>query len=120
MPVAVAGASVSAPLNTAPYSSVPSAVQSHMTPRPKPTSPTRLTMNAFFPAWAAAGRVYLNLFVFSMTMLVLAGDFLLLYVFWEAVGLCSYLLIGFWYTRPAAAQAGKKAFIVNRGGGLGF
>src|SRR5262249_16047113 len=52
---------------------------------------------------------YLNLFVFSMTMLVLAGNFLLLYVFWEAVGLCSYLLIGFWYTRPAAAQAGKKA-----------
>jgi NADH-quinone oxidoreductase subunit L len=63
---------------------------------------------------------YLNLFVFSMTMLVLAGNFLLLYVFWEAVGLCSYLLIGFWYTRPAAAQAGKKAFIVNRIGDFGF
>ncbi|MBI3826052.1 MAG: NADH-quinone oxidoreductase subunit L [Candidatus Rokubacteria bacterium] len=63
---------------------------------------------------------YLNLFVFSMTMLVLASNFLLLYVFWEAVGLCSYLLIGFWYTRPAAAQAGKKAFIVNRVGDLGF
>jgi NADH-quinone oxidoreductase subunit L len=63
---------------------------------------------------------YLNLFVFSMTMLVLAGDFLLLYVFWEAVGLCSYLLIGFWYTRPAAAAAGKKAFIVNRVGDFGF
>jgi NADH-quinone oxidoreductase subunit L len=63
---------------------------------------------------------YLNLFVFSMVMLVLAGDFLLLYVFWEAVGLCSYLLIGFWYTRPAAADAGKKAFIVNRVGDLGF
>ncbi len=63
---------------------------------------------------------YLNLFVFSMTMLVLAGDFLLLYVFWEAVGLCSYLLIGFWYTRPAAAQAGRKAFIVNRVGDFGF
>jgi NADH-quinone oxidoreductase subunit L len=63
---------------------------------------------------------YLNMFVFSMTMLVLAGDFLLLYVFWEAVGLCSYLLIGFWYTRPAAAQAGKKAFIVNRVGDFGF
>ena len=55
-----------------------------------------------------------------MTMLVLAGNFLLLYVFWEAVGLCSYLLIGFWYTRPAAAQAGKKAFIVNRVGDFGF
>src|SRR5213595_717487 len=60
MPVAVAGASVSAPLNTAPYSSVPSTVQSHMTPRPKPKSPTRFTMNAFFPAWVAAGRVYQN------------------------------------------------------------
>src|SRR5438046_3353601 len=63
---------------------------------------------------------YLNLFVFSMTMLVLAGNFLLLYVFWEAVGLCSYLLIGFWYTRERAAAAGKKAFIVNRVGDFGF
>jgi NADH-quinone oxidoreductase subunit L len=63
---------------------------------------------------------YLNLFVFSMTMLVLAGNFLLLYVFWEAVGLCSYLLIGFWYTRQSAADAGKKAFVVNRVGDLGF
>jgi len=63
---------------------------------------------------------YLNLFVFSMTMLVLASNYLLLYVFWEAVGLCSYLLIGFWYERPAAAQAGKKAFIVNRVGDFGF
>ncbi len=63
---------------------------------------------------------YLNLFVFSMTMLVLAGNFLVLYVFWEAVGLCSYLLIGFWYTRLAATQAGKKAFIVNRVGDFGF
>src|SRR5215510_13526094 len=64
--------------------------------------------------------LYLNLFVFSMTMLVLAGNFLLLYVFWEAVGLCSYLLIGFWYTRESAAAAGKKAFIVNRVGDFGF
>src|SRR6185295_16443448 len=63
---------------------------------------------------------YLNLFVFSMTMLVLAGNFLLLYVFWEAVGLCSYLLIGFWYQRESAANAGKKAFIVNRVGDFGF
>src|SRR2546430_2688637 len=63
---------------------------------------------------------YLNLFGFSMTMLVLAGNFLLLYVFWEAVGLCSYLLIGFWYTRKSAADAGKKAFIVNRVGDFGF
>jgi NADH-quinone oxidoreductase subunit L len=63
---------------------------------------------------------YLNLFVFSMTMLVLAGNFLVLYVFWEAVGLCSYLLIGFWYTRKSAADAGKKAFFVNRVGDFGF
>ena len=63
---------------------------------------------------------YLNLFVFSMVMLVLAGNFLLLYVFWEAVGLCSYLLIGFWYQRQSAADAGKKAFIVNRVGDFGF
>ncbi|MFQ5520181.1 MAG: NADH-quinone oxidoreductase subunit L [Candidatus Methylomirabilia bacterium] len=63
---------------------------------------------------------YLNLFVFSMVMLVLAGNFLLLYVFWEAVGLCSYLLIGFWYQRRAAAAAGMKAFVVNRVGDFGF
>jgi NADH-quinone oxidoreductase subunit L len=63
---------------------------------------------------------YLNLFVFSMVMLVLAGNFLLLYVFWEAVGLCSYLLIGFWYRRQSAVEAGKKAFIVNRVGDFGF
>jgi NADH-quinone oxidoreductase subunit L len=63
---------------------------------------------------------YLNLFVFSMVMLVLAGNFLVLYVFWEAVGLCSYLLIGFWYERQSASDAGKKAFIVNRVGDFGF
>src|SRR5262249_29184880 len=63
---------------------------------------------------------YLNLFVFSMVMLVLAGNFLVLYVFWEAVGLCSYLLIGFWYERQSATDAGKKAFIVNRVGDFGF
>ena len=63
---------------------------------------------------------YLNLFVFSMVMLVLAGNFLVLYVFWEAVGLCSYLLIGFWYERKSATEAGKKAFIVNRVGDFGF
>src|SRR5512147_369447 len=63
---------------------------------------------------------YLNLFTFSMLMLVLANNYLLLYVFWEAVGLCSYLLIGFWFDRPAAAEAGKKAFIVNRVGDFGF
>src|SRR6185369_16593621 len=60
------------------------------------------------------------LFVFSMCMLVLAGNFLLLFVFWEGVGLCSYLLIGFWYQRPSAAAAAKKAFVVNRIGDFGF
>ena len=60
------------------------------------------------------------LFVFSMTMLVSVSNFVLLYVFWEAVGLCSYLLIGFWFEKPAAAAAGKKAFLVNRIGDFGF
>ena len=62
----------------------------------------------------------LNLFVFSMLTLVLADNFLLLYVGWELVGLCSYLLIGFWFERPAAAEAGKKAFLVTRVGDFGF
>jgi NADH-quinone oxidoreductase subunit L len=57
---------------------------------------------------------YMNLFVFSMLTLVLANNFVLLYVGWEGVGLCSYLLIAFWFERPAAADAGKKAFIVTR------
>lgn len=63
---------------------------------------------------------YFSLFVFSMTMLVSASNFLLLYVFWEAVGLCSYLLIGFWYEKPSASAAAKKAFLVNRVGDFGF
>ncbi len=63
---------------------------------------------------------YLNLFVFSMIMLVMANNFLLLYVFWEAVGFCSYILIGFWYEKKSASDAGKKAFIVNRIGDFGF
>ena len=63
---------------------------------------------------------YLGLFVFSMTMLVSVSNFLLLFVFWEGVGVCSYLLIGFWYTRPSAAAAGKKAFLVNRVGDFGL
>src|SRR5258706_4494882 len=63
---------------------------------------------------------YLNLFTFSMLTLVLADNFLLMFLGWEAVGLCSYLLIGFWYERPAAAEAGKKAFVVNRIGDWGF
>lgn len=63
---------------------------------------------------------FLGLFVFSMCSLVLAGNFLLLYLGWEAVGLCSYLLIGFYYQRPSAAAAAKKAFLVNRIGDFGF
>ncbi len=63
---------------------------------------------------------FIALFVFSMTMLVSVSNFLLLYVFWEAVGLCSYLLVGFWYQKPEAVAAGKKAFMVNRVGDFGF
>jgi NADH-quinone oxidoreductase subunit L len=63
---------------------------------------------------------FVSLFVFSMTMLVSVSNFVLLYVFWEAVGVCSYLLIGFWYEKPEAAAAGKKAFLVNRIGDFGF
>jgi NADH-quinone oxidoreductase subunit L len=63
---------------------------------------------------------YVSLFVFSMTMLVSVNNFLLLYVFWEAVGLCSYLLIGFWYEKPSAVAAGLKAFLTTRTGDLGF
>ncbi len=63
---------------------------------------------------------YIALFVFSMTMLVSVSNFLLLFVFWEAVGVCSYLLIGFWYEKPSAAAAGMKAFLVNRIGDFGF
>ncbi|MDH3719363.1 MAG: proton-conducting transporter membrane subunit, partial [Planctomycetota bacterium] len=62
----------------------------------------------------------IGLFVFSMTMLVSVSNFVMLYVFWEAVGVCSYLLIGFWYPKPSAAAAGKKAFLVNRIGDFGF
>jgi NADH-quinone oxidoreductase subunit L len=63
---------------------------------------------------------YLNLFVFFMLMLVLANNYALLFVGWEGVGLCSYLLIGFWFQKKAAGDAGKKAFIVNRVGDAGF
>ncbi len=63
---------------------------------------------------------YLNLFLFFMTVLVLAGNFLLMFVGWEGVGLASYLLIGFYFQRTSAADAGKKAFIVNRIGDFGF
>jgi NADH-quinone oxidoreductase subunit L len=63
---------------------------------------------------------YLNLFMFSMLLLILGDNFLMLYVGWEAVGLCSYALIGFWYKKPSAAGASKKAFVVNRVGDFGF
>jgi NADH-quinone oxidoreductase subunit L len=63
---------------------------------------------------------YLNLFLFFMTVLVQAGNALLMFVGWEGVGLASYLLIGFWFQKTSAADAGKKAFIVNRIGDFGF
>jgi NADH-quinone oxidoreductase subunit L len=63
---------------------------------------------------------YLNLFAAFMLVLVLAPNFLVMFVGWEGVGLCSYLLIGFWYQKKSAADAGKKAFIVNRVGDFGF
>jgi NADH-quinone oxidoreductase subunit L len=63
---------------------------------------------------------YMNLFIFAMLTLVLADNFLMMFIGWEGVGLCSYLLIGFWYEKSSAADAGMKAFIVNRIGDLGF
>jgi NADH-quinone oxidoreductase subunit L len=63
---------------------------------------------------------FLNLFLFFMTTLVLAGNLLLMFVGWEGVGLASYLLIGFWFEKSSAAEAGKKAFLVNRVGDFGF
>ncbi len=68
------------------------------------------------------GRFFLvfGMFIFSMTGLVLSNNFVLTYAFWEGVGVCSYLLVGFWYYKPAAAAAAKKAFLVNRIGDFGF
>ena len=63
---------------------------------------------------------YLNLFISMMLFLVLADNMLLMFVGWEGVGLCSYLLIGFWFEKKTASDAGKKAFIVNRIGDFGF
>ena len=63
---------------------------------------------------------YLNLFIFAMLILVLGNNYLMMFVGWEGVGLCSYLLIGFWYEKKSAIDAGKKAFIVNRIGDFGF
>ncbi|MDI6807719.1 MAG: NADH-quinone oxidoreductase subunit L [Candidatus Eisenbacteria bacterium] len=64
--------------------------------------------------------VCLNLFIFSMLLLVLSDNFALMFAGWELVGLCSYLLVGFWFEKKSAADAGKKAFIVNRIGDFGF
>ena len=63
---------------------------------------------------------YISLFTFSMLMLVMSNNFLQLFFGWEAVGLVSYLLIGFWYTRPTAIFANLKAFLVNRVGDFGL
>jgi len=63
---------------------------------------------------------YLNLFMFFMLTLILANNYLLMFIGWEGVGLASYLLIGFWFTKDSAASAGKKAFLVNRIGDFGF
>ncbi len=85
------------------------------------------TLVAIFSAGYMAGDpgyprffALVGLFVFSMTGLVLSSNFLLTYVFWEGVGFCSYMLVGFWYNKPAAAEAAKKAFLVNRVGDVGF
>ena len=63
---------------------------------------------------------YLNLFMFAMLTLVLANNYLMMFVGWEGVGLCSYLLIGFYFDKKSAGDAGKKAFVVNRIGDAGF
>ena len=67
-----------------------------------------------------ASSRYISLFTFSMLMLVMANNFLQLFFGWEAVGLVSYLLIGFWFTRPTAIYANLKAFLANRVGDFGF
>jgi NADH-quinone oxidoreductase subunit L len=64
--------------------------------------------------------LYLNLFVFSMLMLVLGDNLLITFLGWEGVGTCSYFLISFWFEKPANADAGKKAFVTNRVGDWGF
>ncbi len=85
------------------------------------------TLVAIFAAEYMAGDpafprffAIVGLFVTAMTGLVLSSNYLLTYVFWEGVGVCSYLLVGFWYDKPAAALAAKKAFLVNRIGDVGF
>src|SRR5207248_7801707 len=63
---------------------------------------------------------FFNLFIAAMLLLVLGNNYVMLYLGWEGVGLASYLLISFWYTKPSAATAGKKAFLMNRVGDAGF
>src|SRR5688500_11097620 len=63
---------------------------------------------------------YLNLFVFSMLLLVMGGNYLVMFIGWEGVGLCSYLLIGYWFKNEDYNNAAKKAFVMNRIGDLGF
>lgn len=77
---------------------------------------------AYMAKDAGFGRffAYLNLFIFFMTLLVLGSNYLVLFIGWEGVGLCSYLLIGFWFKKDAYASAAKKAFVMNRIGDLGF
>jgi len=85
-----------------------------------------LLIHVYSTAYMAEDRSYaryfahLNLFTFFMLVLVMASDLVLMFVGWEGVGLCSYLLIGFWFERPAAAKAGLKAFVVNRVGDAAF
>ena len=85
-----------------------------------------LLIHVYSTAYMAEDRSYaryfahLNLFTFFMLVLVMASDLVLMFVGWEGVGLCSYLLIGFWFERSAAAKAGMKAFVVNRVGDAAF
>jgi NADH-quinone oxidoreductase subunit L len=85
-----------------------------------------LLIHVYSIGYMAGDRSYaryfalLNLFTFFMLVLVLASNIVLMFVGWEGVGLCSYLLIGFWFERPAAADAGMKAFVVNRVGDAAF
>ncbi|HXY73707.1 MAG TPA: proton-conducting transporter membrane subunit, partial [Dehalococcoidales bacterium] len=74
------------------------------------------TVDTGYPRYYA----WMSLFTASMLGLVLAGNLLMMFIFWEMVGLCSYLLIGFWFHKPSAANAAKKAFIVTRLGDFGF
>jgi NADH-quinone oxidoreductase subunit L len=71
-------------------------------------------------AWFAKFFAYLNLFIFSMLLLVLGSNYIIMFIGWEGVGLCSYLLIGYWYKKNDYTNAAKKAFIMNRIGDLGF